>query len=69
VDRRDTARRAELIRTVLSEIVHNPTPVITVSLVQDALQVSAEAATRILDRLVSAGLLEARHGVWIRVVH
>jgi hypothetical protein len=65
-DRRDTARRAELVRAVL-EVVHGRAPVITVDYLQASLQISPEAASRILERLVSAGLLvESGPGVWVR---
>jgi DNA-binding MarR family transcriptional regulator len=68
LNRRDTARRAEVVRSVLEEIVHSGVPVITIEGLRDALQVSPEAATRIVERLVSAGLLvEVRNGVWTRV--
>lgn len=67
-DRRDTARRAEVVRSVIEEIVHNGVPVLTIRDIQDSLQVSSEAAARIVDRLVSAGLLvEARAGTWVKV--
>jgi predicted transcriptional regulator len=67
-DRRDTARRAEVVRTVLEEIVHNSVPFITIETITKSLHVSTDAASRIIDRLVSAGLLiETRAGIWIRV--
>jgi Mn-dependent DtxR family transcriptional regulator len=68
VNRRDTTRRAEVVRTVLEEIVHGGAPFVTVEAIGRSLQVSPEAATRIVDRLVSAGLLvETGEGVWTRV--
>jgi DNA-binding Lrp family transcriptional regulator len=68
VDRRDTVRRAEVVRSVIEEIVHNGVPVLTIRDIEDALQVSSEAAGRIVERLVSAGLLvEAREGTWVKV--
>lgn len=68
LDRRDTTRRAEVVRTVLEEIVHGGAPLITVDGLRDSLHVSPDAATRIVDRLVSAGLLvEVRSGVWTKV--
>ncbi|HEY7190110.1 MAG TPA: hypothetical protein VH436_26335 [Vicinamibacterales bacterium] len=68
VDRRDTARRAEVVRTVLEEIVHNSVPFITIETITNSLHVSTEAATRIVERLVSAGILvETRTGIFIRV--
>ncbi|HKE85844.1 MAG TPA: HTH domain-containing protein [Vicinamibacterales bacterium] len=67
-DRRDTVRRAEVVRTVLEEIVHNSVPFITIDTITKSLHVSTDAATRIIQRLVSAGILvEARDGIWIRV--
>ena len=68
LNRRDTTRRAEVVRTVLEEIVHSGAPFVTISGLRDSLHVSPEAASRIVDRLVSAGLLvEAGQGVWTRV--
>ena len=68
VDRRDTARRAEVVRTVLEEIVHNSVPFITIETITKSRHVSTDAATRIIERLVSAGILvETRTGIWIRV--
>jgi DNA-binding MarR family transcriptional regulator len=68
LNRRDTARRAEVVRSVLEEIVHSGVPVITIEGLREALHVSPEAATRIVEGLVSAGLLvEVRSGVWTRV--
>ena len=68
VNRRDTTRRAEVVRTVLEEIVHGGAPFVTIDGLRTSLQVSSEAATRIVERLVSAGLLtETGQGVWTRV--
>jgi Mn-dependent DtxR family transcriptional regulator len=68
VNRRDTTRRAEVVRTVLEEIVHGGAPFVTIDGLSDSLQVSSEAATRIVERLVSAGLLtQAGQGIWTRV--
>jgi len=68
VNRRDTTRRAEVVRTVLEEIVHGGSPFVTIEGLRNSLQVSPEAATRIVERLVSAGVLvQAGQGVWTRV--
>jgi hypothetical protein len=68
LNRRDTTRRAEVVRTVLEEIVHGGSPFVTIDGLRDSLQVSSEAATRIVERLVSAGVLvSAGQGVWTRV--
>jgi hypothetical protein len=67
-NRRDTTRRAEVVRTVLEEIVHGGAPFVTIDGLRKSLQVSPEAALRIVERLVSAGLLiQAGQGVWTRV--
>ena len=67
-DRRDTTRRAEVVRSVLEEVVHNSVPFITIETIASSLHVSSDAASRIIERLVSAGLLvQAREGIWIRV--
>lgn len=68
VNRRDTTRRAQIVRTVLDEIVHGASPVITIESLRSALGISPETAERIVDRLVSAGVLaKARTGVWVRI--
>jgi Fic family protein len=68
LNRRDTRRRAEVVRNTLDEIVHGATATVTVQLIQDSLDISPEAAARILEHLVNAGLLvELRAGVWLRV--
>lgn len=68
LNRRDTTRRAEVVRTVLEEIVHGGAPFVTIDGLKNSLQVSPEAATRIVERLVSAGVLvQAGQGVWTRV--
>jgi predicted transcriptional regulator of viral defense system len=68
LNRRDTTRRADVVRTVLEEIVHGGAPFVTIDGLRDSLQVSSEAATRIVERLVSAGVLvQAGRGVWTRV--
>lgn len=67
MERRDIARRAELVRWVVSEIVQNPGIQITTAMLAQWLQVSSDVAQRILDRLVEAGLLSESHsGVWTR---
>ena len=68
VNRRDTTRRAEVVRTVLEDTRHGGAPIVTNDALRSSLQVPPEAATRIVERLVSAGLLtQAGQGVWTRV--
>ena len=67
MDRRDTARRAELVRSIVAGVVRNPYAVVTRESLQSWLQVPGAVADRILGRLVSSGLLhEVRAGVWTR---
>ena len=67
-NRRDITRRAELVRIVAEIIVRGKTPVVTVQGLSEALAVPPQAATRIIERLVSAGVfVQTRHGVWKRV--
>jgi hypothetical protein len=68
MDRRDTTRRAELVRSVVAGIVRNPYAVVTLDSLQSWLRVPGAVAERILARLVSSGLLrESETGVWTRV--
>jgi predicted transcriptional regulator len=67
MDRRDTARRAELVRSVVAGVVRNPYAVITRDSLAHWLDVPRGVAERILARLVSAGLIrEVEAGVWTR---
>jgi len=67
MDRRDTTRRAQLVRSIVAGIVRNPYAVVTKQSLQNWLHVSSGVADRILSRLVSAGLLcEVQTGVWAR---
>jgi predicted transcriptional regulator len=67
MDRRDTARRAELVRSIVAGIVRNPYAVITRDSLQHWLHIPRTVAERILERLVSSGLIrEVEAGVWAR---
>ena len=67
-DRRNATRRAKVVRAVIDEIVHNAVPVLTIRDIESSLHVSSDAAARIVENLVSAGLLvEAREGTWVKV--
>ena len=68
IDRREKGRRAEVVRTVVAHVVQNPETTLTLQALQEDLNVPPEAATRIVERLVSAGVIrEVRRGVWQRV--
>ena len=66
-DRRNNARRAEVVRNVLDGIVRSPSVTLTADMLQEWLHVPLDAAERILQRLVDSGLVrEVRRGVWAR---
>lgn len=68
MERREAGRRAEVVRAVVERIVQNPESTVTLDGLQDALHVPPEAATRIIQRLISAGVVkEVTSGVWARV--
>jgi ribosomal protein S25 len=67
MDRRDTARRAKLVRSIVAGVVRNPYAVVTIDSLQQWLKVPQSVAERILVRLVSAGLVqEVSAGVFAR---
>lgn len=67
MDRRDATRRAELVRSVVAGVVHNPYAVVTSESLEHWLHVPRGVAERILARLASAGLIrEIQAGVWAR---
>ena len=67
MDRRDTTRRAELVRSIVAGVVRNPYAVITRESLERWLHVPRAVAERILARLVSSGLVrEIAAGVWAR---
>jgi|KBSMisStandDraft_5_1062788.scaffolds.fasta_scaffold150108_3 predicted transcriptional regulator len=67
IERRDKRRRLEVIRLVVDQIVHNPESSVTIQNLRDFLNIPDDAARRIIDNLVKAGLMyEMRPGVWAR---
>ena len=66
-ERRNLARRGALVKLVITEITQKPGLILTVSTMQQWLDVPQEAAERILNRLASSGLVkEIQKGVWAR---
>jgi hypothetical protein len=66
-ERLDIEKRAELVRWVVTQIVHNPGVQVTTDMMSKWLEVQDDVAERIVDHLVEAGLLrEVRRGVWMR---
>ena len=66
-ERRNIAERAAVVRQVINSIVQNPSVTLSVNTLQAWLGVPVEAAQRILQRLVSSGLIrEVQRGVWAR---
>jgi len=68
LDRRDHSRRAAIARSVVDPIVHKPDTVVTNARLSESFQIPADAARRILDSLVRAGIVaQTRDGVWMNV--
>jgi DNA-binding IscR family transcriptional regulator len=68
IERREQARRAEVVRAVVDHVVHRAETTVTLEGLQDFLHVPPAAANRILTNLVSAGIVrEVRDGVWGRL--
>ena len=66
-ERRDIKSRAAVVQRVIDGIVQNPSVTLSVSTLQQWLGIPFEAAERILERLVSSGLIrEVQKGVWTR---
>ena len=70
IDRRDQRRRADVIRSVVDQIVRNPESRVTVKNLEDFLNIPDAAAKRIINNLVKAGLMyEVSPGVWAKGKH
>jgi hypothetical protein len=66
-ERRNLSSRAVIVRRVIDGVVQNPSVTLTVNTLQQWLGVPMDAAQRILDRLVSSGLVrEVQKGIWAR---
>ena len=64
-ERRNLAARGALVQGIINTLVENPSVTLTVGILQVWLNVPADAAERILSRLVSSGLMkEIGRGVW-----
>ena len=67
VDRRNYARRGEVIDRIVSRVVRNPRARFTLARFRAMLGVPEDAARRILGCLTSTGLLvEVERGIWAR---
>jgi predicted transcriptional regulator len=70
IDRRDQRRRADVIRLVVDQIVRNPESRVTIKNLEDFLNIPDDAAKRIINNLVKAGLMyEVSPGVWTKGKH
>jgi hypothetical protein len=66
-ERRDVRHRAAIVQRVIEGVVQNPSVTLTVNTLQQWLGIPVDAAQRILDRLVSSGLVrEVQRGVCAR---
>ena len=70
IDRRDQRRRADVIRLVVDQIVRNPESRVTIKTLEESLNIPDDAAKRIINNLVKAGLMyEVSPGVWTKGKH
>jgi hypothetical protein len=66
-ERRNNRARSALVQRVIDSVVQNPSVTLSVTTLQQWLDVPLEAAQRILQRLASSGLVqEVQRGVWAR---
>lgn len=66
-ERRNISARAAVVQRVINGVVQNPSVTLTADTLQQWLNIPADAAERILDRLASSGLVrEVEKGVWAR---
>jgi hypothetical protein len=66
-DRRNYARRGEVVDRIVCRVVRNPSARFTFARFRTMLGVPDDAARRILSCLASTGLVvEVEHGVWER---
>jgi hypothetical protein len=66
-DRRNYARRGEVVDRIVCRVVRNPSARFTFARFRTMLGVPDDAARRILSCLTSTGLVvEVEHGVWAR---
>ena len=67
IERRETGRRAEVVRAVVDEVVHKTDTTLTLEGLRDWLHIPIEGASRIVSSLVNAGVVrEVSYGVWCR---
>ena len=65
-ERRNIRERSSVTWRLINGIMENPSLTLTVHTLQAWLQVPHSAAERILDNLVSSGVVrEIQHGVWV----
>jgi ribosomal protein S25 len=66
-ERRNITTRASVVQRVIDGVVHNPSVMLSVDMLQQWLGIPMDAAQRILIRLASSGLVtEVQKGVWRR---
>jgi hypothetical protein len=66
-ERRNVRARAAIVQRVIDSVMQNPSVTLSVNTLQSWVGVPMEAAQRILDRLVSSGLVrEVQRGVFAR---
>jgi DNA-binding IscR family transcriptional regulator len=68
IERRERARRAEVVRAVVDHVVHKTETTVTLQGLQEFLEVPSDAARRILSSLENAGIVRKVHDeTWTRL--
>jgi len=66
-ERRNIRERAAVLQSVVSSVVENPSVTLSVETLQTWLNVPRDAASRMLSKLASSGLVrEIKRGVFVR---
>jgi Fic family protein len=66
-ERRNIRQRAALLQAVVNSVVQNPSVTLTIETLEAWLNVPRDAASRVLSKLVSSGLVrEIERGVFVR---
>lgn len=66
-ERRNIRQRAAVLQSVVSSVVENPSVTLSVETLQTWLNVPRDAASRMLSKLASSGLVrEIKRGVFVR---
>jgi uncharacterized membrane protein len=66
-ERRNIRQRAAVLQSVVNSVIENPSVTLSVETLQTWLDVPRDAASRMLEKLASSGLVrEIKRGVFVR---